>query len=183
MRLSTGPGGHDAVLPATLSDLVRDRTQRYSPDTQKVLLAAACVANPTVELTGAAPGCPTHRSSNCSSSPNSTAYVSIDGNRVRFSHPLLARGVYTHATAAQRRRMHRALAEVEPQPELKARHLALGSTSATTRRSAVARLGGRGGTQARCSCGGGRTRRPREAAGRRQSGASAAGRRRSLPGG
>jgi DNA-binding CsgD family transcriptional regulator len=125
-----GSGSHDAVLPATLGDLVRDRTQRYSPDTQEVLLAAACVASPTVELTGAATGLTNTKVVDLLERPELDGLLNIDGNRLRFSHPLLAQSVYTHATAAQRRRMHRALAEVEPQPELKARHLALSSTSA-----------------------------------------------------
>jgi ATP/maltotriose-dependent transcriptional regulator MalT len=38
--------------------------------------------------------------------------------------------VYTDATPASRRAMHRALAAVEPEPELKARHLALATASA-----------------------------------------------------
>ena len=148
-----------------------------------VLLAAACVANPTVELTGAATGLPPARVVELLEQPERDGLVSIDGNRVRFAHPLLARGVYTHAGAAQRRRMHRALAEVEPQPELKARHWLSGSTSADDARAAVARFGGRGGTRPRRARGGGRTDRPREAAGRRHSDAAATGRGRPLPGG
>ncbi len=37
------------------------------------------------------------------------AIVGIDGNRLRFTHPLLASGVYTDAAPAQRRMMHRRL--------------------------------------------------------------------------
>ena len=55
--------------------------------------------------------------------------VGIVGNRVRFSHPLLAQGVYTDATPANRRAMHRALAAIETEPELRARHLALATAS------------------------------------------------------
>ena len=128
--MPSASGGFDTVLPATLVDLVRHRTQRFSDDTQGVLLAAACVADPTVELTGAATGLPSAQVVELLERPERDGLINIEGNRVRFTHPLLARGVYTHAGAAQRRRMHRALAEVEPQPELKARHLALGSTSA-----------------------------------------------------
>jgi DNA-binding CsgD family transcriptional regulator len=126
----TGSGSYDTVLPSTLVDLVRHRTQRFSEDTKGVLLAAACVADPTVELTCAATGLPSTQVVELLEQPEHDGLVSIEGNRVRFAHPLLARGVYTNAGAAQRRRMHRALANVEPQPELKARHLALGSTSA-----------------------------------------------------
>jgi DNA-binding CsgD family transcriptional regulator len=128
--MSAGSGSHDATLPATLAELVHHRTQRLGDDARRVLLAAACVADPTVELTGAAAGLPSTRVVELLELPEHDGIVSIDGNRVRFSHPLLARGVYTQASPAQRRRMHRALADVETQPELKARHMALGSTSA-----------------------------------------------------
>lgn len=59
----------------------------------------------------------------------SRAIVGLDGNRVRFTHPLFATGVYTGATPARRRAMHRRLADVIDQPEIKARHLALSATS------------------------------------------------------
>ena len=61
--------------------------------------------------------------------PEANGIVAIDGNRVRFTHPLLARGVYTQAAPARRRRSHRALADVVTQPELRARHLALATSS------------------------------------------------------
>lgn len=125
-----GSGGRDAALPATLADLVRERTQRYSDDTQEVLLAAACVSAPTVDLAAAATGLASAQVVDLLEQPELDGLLSIDGNRLRFSHPLLAQSVYSHAAAAQRRRMHRALADVEPEPELKARHLALSSTSA-----------------------------------------------------
>lgn len=49
---------------------------------------------------------------------------------MHFSHPLLARSVYTDAGPARRRRMHRALADVVTLPELRARHLGLATTRA-----------------------------------------------------
>ena len=54
--------------------------------------------------------------------------VGIDGHRLRFAHPLLARGFYTDVTPARRRSMHRRLAEIVDEPELKARHLAMAAT-------------------------------------------------------
>jgi DNA-binding CsgD family transcriptional regulator/TolA-binding protein len=56
--------------------------------------------------------------------------IGIDGNHVRFAHPLLAQSVYTDATAAERRAMHRSLAQTVTVPELRARHLALAASSA-----------------------------------------------------
>ena len=58
-----------------------------------------------------------------------TLIIGIEGNRVRFTHPLLARGVYADARPSRRRKMHRALAQIEALPEVKARHLALATTS------------------------------------------------------
>src|SRR5581483_9517110 len=54
--------------------------------------------------------------------------VAIDSNRLRFTHPLLAHGVYRDAAPQRRRAMHRRLAELITQPELRARHLALSDT-------------------------------------------------------
>jgi hypothetical protein len=51
------------------------------------------------------------------------------GDRVRYSHPLLAHGVYADTPPADRRTMHRKPADVLTQPELKARHLALAASS------------------------------------------------------
>jgi hypothetical protein len=50
------------------------------------------------------------------------------GKRVRFTHPLLARGVYADAALARRRAMHRRLAEVVEEPGPAGRHLALAAT-------------------------------------------------------
>ena len=59
----------------------------------------------------------------------SRGIIAIDGNRIHFAHPLLARGVYTEAAPGQRRTMHRRLADIVDEPELRARHLALAATS------------------------------------------------------
>ncbi len=56
--------------------------------------------------------------------------ITMAGNAIAFTHPLLSSGVYTNATNAQRRAVHRRLAEVVDSPELRARHLALASAGA-----------------------------------------------------
>ena len=60
----------------------------------------------------------------------SAGVISVVGNKVRFNHPLLARGVYTDADPQLRRRVHRRLADLVAEPELRARHLALAATTA-----------------------------------------------------
>jgi DNA-binding CsgD family transcriptional regulator len=119
----------DADLPQTLADLVRIRTGRLNADAANVLLAAACVANPTVDMLARATGTSIERTTELLEDAESHGAIVIDGNRVRYSHPLLAHGVYVDAAPARRRQMHRALADVVTQPELKARHLALAASS------------------------------------------------------
>ena len=120
----------EPALPGTLTELVRRRIGRLEDDVQDVLLAAACVSDPTVELLAQVAGISVERSAELLEAVESNGIVVIDGNRVRFSHPLLARGVYTEAKPARRRRTHRALAGVVLLPELRARHLALSAVSA-----------------------------------------------------
>jgi DNA-binding CsgD family transcriptional regulator len=117
-------------LPSSLAELVRLRVGSLDADVRDVLLAIACVASPTVELLAQVSESSTDRVVELLESVEADGTVSIDGDHVRFSHPLLARGVYTDATAGRRRAMHRTLANIESQPELKARHLALATTSA-----------------------------------------------------
>ncbi|OBA82119.1 hypothetical protein A9W99_12005 [Mycobacterium sp. 1164966.3] len=125
----TSPSG-ELALPGTLTDLVSRRIGRLEGDVLDVLLAVACVADPTVELLAEVTRSSVEQTVELLEEAEGNGIVAFDGNRVRFSHPLLARGVYTAATPARRRRMHRALAEVVVLPELKARHLALSTVSA-----------------------------------------------------
>jgi DNA-binding CsgD family transcriptional regulator len=116
-------------LPGTLAELVRLRIGRLDGDVRNVLLAVASVAAPTVDLLARVNDTTAERIVDLLEGVETDGIVGIDGNRVRFSHPLLARGVYTDATPASRRAMHRALAAIEIEPELKARHLALATAS------------------------------------------------------
>ena len=119
----------EPVLPAPLAELMRDRIGNLEGDVRDVLLAAACVSDPTVDLLAEATGTTAARTVELLEPVEDKGIIGIHGNRVRFSHPLLARGVYSDASPARRRRMHRALADIESLPELKARHLALATVS------------------------------------------------------
>jgi DNA-binding CsgD family transcriptional regulator/Arc/MetJ-type ribon-helix-helix transcriptional regulator len=116
-------------LPEGLAAVVRRRIGHADDDVTAVLLAAACAAAPTVDLVGRAIDVPADRAVELLESVESLGLVKLDGNRVRFTHPLFATGVYANAPASRRRGMHRALAAVVDQPEIKARHLALAATT------------------------------------------------------
>jgi DNA-binding CsgD family transcriptional regulator len=121
--------GQELTLSPTLAEVTRLRLTHLNSETMAPLLAASCVANPTVDLIAAATGLSAEDVVHILEPAEIDGVVTIEGNRVRFEHPLLAHGVYTQASAPQRRRMHRVLAGIETHPELKARHLALATTS------------------------------------------------------
>ena len=117
-------------LPSTLSELVRARIDTLEADTGEALLAVACLATPTVDLVARATGTNPDHVVALLEDAEGNGIVRISGNRLSFTHPLLARGVYTDAAPPRRRMMHRNLAGVVEEPELRARHLALAATSA-----------------------------------------------------
>jgi DNA-binding CsgD family transcriptional regulator len=117
-------------LPGSLSDLVHSRLDQLGDEALTVLLAAACVGAPTVDALAEASHETTERVVELLEAAESNGIVQIHGNRVRFSHPLLSRGVYSVVGPVRRRRMHRTLAEIVEQPELRARHLALAAATA-----------------------------------------------------
>ncbi|KMO70855.1 putative HTH-type transcriptional regulator [Mycolicibacterium chlorophenolicum] len=119
----------EQALPPTLSDVVRSRIGRLDDDARALLLAAACVADPSVELLAQATGVSRDEVATRIEQAESAGILTLQGNRVRFAHPLLASGVYADAGTPARRAMHRRLAALETLPELKARHLALASAT------------------------------------------------------
>ncbi|MFC7673338.1 AAA family ATPase [Mycolicibacterium sp. GCM10028919] len=116
-------------LPGTLAELVRLRLGRIDGDVRRLLLAVASVPHATVDLLARVVGASIETVVDLLADVETDGIITISGTRVAFTHPLLARGVYTDASAAARRTMHRALAEIEAAPEVKARHLALATTS------------------------------------------------------
>jgi DNA-binding NarL/FixJ family response regulator len=118
-----------ASLPTSLAALVRARIGALTADTRQALLAASCLADPTVELIAQANDSDAAHIQAVLEDAEDKGIVEIDGHRVRFSHPLLTRGVYGDTTTARRRAMHRRLADVIEDPELKARHLALAAAT------------------------------------------------------
>ncbi|MDP9188184.1 MAG: hypothetical protein M3O25_02925 [Actinomycetota bacterium] len=55
--------------------------------------------------------------------------IELECDRIQFTHPLLASGIYGAAGSDARRALHRRLAELLPDPEERAHHLALGAES------------------------------------------------------
>lgn len=108
-------------LPHSLRELVHERLAPLPPKTRRALFAAAGLSQPRLDLLG--------RTATADLEPAVEAgVVRLEGGTVRFAHPLLAFVPYEEAPAAQRRRLHARLAEVVPDAEERARHLALAAT-------------------------------------------------------
>jgi len=119
------PPGAQVSTPGTLMELVHNRVGTLEPAVRQALLAVACVGAPNITDIAYAIDSDAHHVVGVLEAAETQGIVEIAGNRVQFSHPLIAQGCYDDATAAQRRAMHRRLAELVTEPELRARHLAL----------------------------------------------------------
>jgi len=116
----------DEVLsvPADFAVLVRDRLHGLSPATRQLLLAAGALAHPTVAGLGLATG--DGRTANRNIAEAVAANVlELDGDRVRFTHPLLASVPYAQLAPDERKRLHARLAGAVTDAEEHARHVAL----------------------------------------------------------
>ncbi|WP_292976738.1 AAA family ATPase [Mycobacterium sp.] len=90
-------------LPDSLAVLVRQRIGRPDDELSAVLLAASCATTPTIERVSRAADLTADRVVEVVESIGASGVVELNGNEVRFCHPLFASGVYTGATPPQRR--------------------------------------------------------------------------------
>jgi DNA-binding CsgD family transcriptional regulator len=114
--------GEALPIPTTLADLVAQRLADLPSETRELLSFVSATANPTLDLLDsiAAP----QRAVDVLDHAETAGILSIDGQRVRFTHPLLAAGVWSSTMPSARLRLHRRLSELVADPEERARHLA-----------------------------------------------------------
>jgi tetratricopeptide (TPR) repeat protein len=113
--------GEEPPLPETLTAAIRDRLASLSARARRTLLFAAALGKPAPALLEAA------KADEAGLQEALAARVlELDGERLRFAHPLLAAVVYGEAPAAERRKAHRLLADLIDDPQEQARHLGRG---------------------------------------------------------
>ncbi|MBA3380666.1 MAG: AAA family ATPase [Actinobacteria bacterium] len=113
--------GQPLPVPASLHDLVHGRLQALPDESRDFLLAAAALAHARVELVETATG--VSRSAGLEPALDARV-VELEGDRIRFTHPLLAAGAYEAASPLRRAEVHARLAELIEDPEARGRHLA-----------------------------------------------------------
>src|SRR5207247_7048478 len=125
VEIGARPGpGEPLPVPETLAALMKARIQRLPAAVRDALLAAASLSSPDSRMIAEALG---EAATGALDVAEQAGLVVIRAHRVRFSHPLLASTVYSSASAARRRALHRRLADVVSEPEEQARHGALGA--------------------------------------------------------
>ena len=126
---STPALGDPLPVPHRLRDLLSDRVGRLSPAAQAAAWAASALSRPTAASVVAALG-PDIDADEALHEAEQAGVLVADGDRLSFSHPLLASAVYGAVTGTRRRALHRRLAGVVRDPEEAARHLARSTTAA-----------------------------------------------------
>ncbi len=122
------PGAGEALpVPDDVRDLVAARLRRLPVSTRKALLFAAASPNPTVGVLRHAVAASSKQMLTRLAGAEEAGVVVVEGETVRFKHPLFSSAIYAAASTHQRREAHRRLAALASNQEQRARHLALGT--------------------------------------------------------
>jgi DNA-binding CsgD family transcriptional regulator len=121
--------GLGLLIPVTLQEVVADRLLALSPAALDVVRAAAAVARPTTALIESIVGI--DRAREGLAAAFAAGVLSIDRDRLGFTHPLVATAAYSQMAMLDRRRLHARLAEVVEDVEERGRHLAAAAERAS----------------------------------------------------
>jgi DNA-binding CsgD family transcriptional regulator len=116
--------GEEPPLPESVTAAVRDRLASLSERARRAILHAAALGRPTAAVLEAA-----EAAADGLQEALEAGVLELDGDRLRFAHPLLAAAAYGEAPPRARRDVHRALATAVDDPEERAVHLGRGSTA------------------------------------------------------
>jgi DNA-binding CsgD family transcriptional regulator/tetratricopeptide (TPR) repeat protein len=112
-------------IPETLADAMRERLTALSVSARAALLPAAALAQPTLPLMRAGGA-----EADGIEEVVRAGVLQLEGERLRFAHPLLASFVYRDAAEAERQAVHRRLAPLVADPKERALHLGRGTVEA-----------------------------------------------------
>jgi DNA-binding CsgD family transcriptional regulator len=118
--------GEPLPVTETLRQLVEARLAALPGSVRRVLEVAAALSEPTLAQLAAA-SADDDELSTALEAGAAASVLELDGEKIRFVHPLLATSAYSRMAPPRRRRLHRKLASLVDDPEERARHLALGA--------------------------------------------------------
>ncbi|HSI98543.1 MAG TPA: AAA family ATPase, partial [Gaiellaceae bacterium] len=129
--------GQQLPISETLAEAVRERLAALSPGARTALLPISALAQPTLTLVR-----PGAADADGVEEALTEGVLLLDGERLRFAHPLLSSYVYGDVSEDERRHVHALLASLVTDPEEHALHLGRGtvdvdeSVAATLERAA-----------------------------------------------
>jgi len=115
--------GEGLPIPDRLQELIEDRLGGLPARTVEALEVVSALSTPTLDAIAAATD-PSEVDRRLDPAIEN-GVVEVVGDRLRFTHPLLASAVYQKVPPARRRELHARLATFVHDPEERARHLAL----------------------------------------------------------
>jgi DNA-binding CsgD family transcriptional regulator len=115
--------GERPPIPDRLQELIDDRLEGLPPGAAEALEVVSALSAPTLDAIAAAIAPAGVDDRLAPAIENSL--VEVVGDRLRFTHPLLASAVYQRTPLARRRQLHARLATIVRDPEERARHMAL----------------------------------------------------------
>jgi ATP/maltotriose-dependent transcriptional regulator MalT len=122
-------GGFDSAsavrlpIPATLTESIETRLAALPTRIRNLMLVIAALSHPTISLIRGAAERPDSLESDLDRATRD-GLIQVDGERIRFAHPLLASVTYNSAPDLRRRNVHQRLAAVVTDLEERASHLA-----------------------------------------------------------
>ena len=116
--------GERLPIPGRLQELIEDRLEGLPSRTIEALEIVSALSAPTFDVIAAAIA-PSRGVDDRLGPAIDNGVVEAVGDRLRFTHPLLASAVYQKIPPARRRELHARLATIVRDPEERARHLAL----------------------------------------------------------
>ena len=114
-------------VSSSLRQLVAEHVRGLSTTAREAVTVAAALSRPSFPAVVAALGLEATALAALAEAEDAGVVV-LEGDRIRFVHPLLASGVYGSLSSTRRRQLHRRLARLTDDPEERARHLALSET-------------------------------------------------------
>jgi DNA-binding CsgD family transcriptional regulator len=111
-------------IPSTLEELIDERLEALTPEAEEVCQVVAALAEPTARLVEASVG----RGATGVDEALRAHVLEVDGERIRFTHPLLGPAIAGRMPVESRRTLHGRLAAFVVDPEQRAGHLALAAT-------------------------------------------------------
>ena len=111
----------DVALPESLRAVVAQRLSALPGRVRETLVAVAALGSPSVTVLKPLGGTVVDDIELA----QRRHVLELDGDRIRFAHPLLAPACYEAMPLHRRRRVHERLADLDIDPEERARHLAI----------------------------------------------------------